>query len=86
MPSVVVVEDDITLRLVYQLEKCGGNADSAANRMEAVGRVHSYRYGLILMDCQMPEMDGTEATSAIRAYQKSKGLHPVPSSQSVSAA
>jgi CheY-like chemotaxis protein len=80
MPSVLVVEDDITLRttLVYQLERFGVKADSAANGIEALRRVHNYQYLLILMDCQMPEMDGIEATSAIRAYEKSKGLPAVP--------
>jgi CheY-like chemotaxis protein len=80
MPSVLVVEDDITLRttLVYQLERFGVKADSAANGIEALRRVHSYQYALILMDCQMPEMDGIEAASAIRAYEQSKDLPPVP--------
>jgi CheY-like chemotaxis protein len=80
MPSVLVVEDDITMRttLVYQLERCGVKADSAANGIEALRRVHAYRYALILMDCQMPEMDGIEAASAIRAYERTKGFDPVP--------
>jgi two-component system, sensor histidine kinase and response regulator len=80
MPSVLVVEDDICLRtmLVYQLEKCGVKADSAANGIEALRRVHAHQYALILMDCNMPEMDGIQATSSIRTYERVNGKTPVP--------
>lgn len=76
MPQVLVVEDDITLRtlLVHQLDKLGLKADSAANGHEAIRRVRAWRYDVILMDVQMPEMNGIEATGAIRAHEKANSI------------
>jgi signal transduction histidine kinase/CheY-like chemotaxis protein len=48
------------------LEKLGAYTEVAANGREAVDMVHSRLYDLIFMDCDMPELDGFEATRAIR--------------------
>jgi CheY-like chemotaxis protein len=79
MPQVLIVEDDITLRtaLVHQLDRLGVKCDSAANGHEAIRRVRSWRYELIFMDLNMPEMDGLEAIAAIRAHEMAKNLQPV---------
>jgi CheY-like chemotaxis protein len=76
----LVVEDNMHLRhaLVMQLHALGIKADSAANGMEALRRVHDAEYSLILMDVQMPVMNGLEATAAIRNFEKHEGRIAVP--------
>lgn len=78
--QALVVDDDITLRhmLVLQLDKLGVKADSAANGVEALRRIRSWNYELIIMDLQMPEMDGLQATAAIRIYEREQNHKPVP--------
>ena len=49
------------------LERFGLDVDIAGNGREAVDRAQRARYDLILMDCQMPELDGYDATREIRA-------------------
>jgi signal transduction histidine kinase/CheY-like chemotaxis protein/HPt (histidine-containing phosphotransfer) domain-containing protein len=69
---VLVAEDDAVIREVVRqyLARLGHPADFVTNGREAVEAVGRTRYGLVLMDVQMPEMDGFEATAAIRRAER----------------
>jgi signal transduction histidine kinase/CheY-like chemotaxis protein len=69
--SILLVEDNITNQRVasLMLERLGFSTDIVVNGQEAVDAVRKRYYDVILMDCQMPVMDGFQATEEIRRLQ-----------------
>jgi CheY-like chemotaxis protein len=78
--SILVVEDNKINQKVVSLlmEKFGFQVDIANNGYEAIAALNRKRYALVLMDEQMPEMDGLEATRYIRQAQAAKSPYFPP--------
>jgi PAS domain S-box-containing protein len=75
---LLLVEDNAINREVATelLESAGMVVDSAEDGLQAVQKARNFAYALILMDVQMPRMDGIEAAAAIRA-QPDRALTPI---------
>jgi two-component system sensor histidine kinase/response regulator len=74
---VLLAEDNlVNQRLVVRLlEKRGHRVVVAANGLEVLRALEKESFDLVLMDLQMPEMDGFEATTGIREKEKGTGAH-----------
>ena len=76
---ILVVEDNAVNQKVAKrmLEKAGCQIDIVGNGFEAIEAVESLPYDLVFMDCQMPEMDGFEATAQIRKRERGTTRLPI---------
>jgi PAS domain S-box-containing protein len=76
---VLVVEDNVVNQKVagVMLEKLGLQVDFAVNGLEAVRMSGEVSYGLIFMDCQMPQMDGHTASREIRGRERGGSHVPI---------
>jgi signal transduction histidine kinase/CheY-like chemotaxis protein len=74
-PRILIVEDNLTNQMVTrrQVERMGFRTEIAADGKKAVELVKKEVFQFILMDCQMPVMDGYEATGEIRRFESANG-------------
>jgi len=77
---ILVVDDNTTNQLVAQgmLEKFGAIVDIAGNGQEAIHALEQLPYDLVFMDCQMPVMDGYQASGVIRNPLSQVKNHQIP--------
>ena len=76
---VLVAEDNEVNQVLSRriLERLGCEVVMAVNGLEAVQHACNEPFDLVLMDCQMPELDGLDATRAIRAWEQREGRAPL---------
>ena len=76
---LLVEDNEVNRRIALRLlEKAGFTVDSVTNGREAVTAIATGDYALALMDVQMPELDGLEATSEVRKMESAAGRRRLP--------
>ena len=77
---ILLVEDNKVNQMVAakMLDAMGLTVDLAENGEKALAALAGKHYDLVLMDCQMPVLDGYQATRAFRAQEEAKGEKPLP--------
>ncbi|MDD3287745.1 MAG: response regulator [Alphaproteobacteria bacterium] len=76
----VLIVEDMPINLMLMTKILGGfgcSIDVASNGAEAVEMLRKFNYDVVFMDCQMPEMDGFEATHQVRQFEKTKNKHTI---------
>ncbi|MDH5722405.1 MAG: response regulator, partial [Alphaproteobacteria bacterium] len=78
--QILLAEDNPTNQMVAttMLEKMGCVVTPASNGLEVVKLIKQRRFDLIFMDCNMPEMDGFEATQSVRKLEKQGEFDKIP--------
>lgn len=79
-PRVLVVEDNLTNQFVFShfLRRIGLSFHVVGNGADALHAWQSGRYDLVLMDIEMPVMDGYEAARELRRREMAQARHPTP--------
>ncbi len=77
---ILLAEDNAVNQMVATeyLERYGCTVTPAGNGLEAITQLKNSNFDLIFMDCQMPEMDGYEATGVIREWEKLREIASTP--------
>jgi len=78
--NILLVDDSESNRVLFKAMLGGSpcKLDTAKNGLEGVEKFIAGSYNLVLMDMQMPVMDGLTATGRIRAWEEEHGLAPTP--------
>jgi CheY-like chemotaxis protein len=79
-PMILIAEDSpvTQMMVLLQLKESGFYAQIVTNGVEAVEAAKTYAFDAILMDCQMPVMDGFAASQSIRQWERQTGKARIP--------